>query len=639
MTGLACLLALSLAGPAAAPEAPSDQALVFFNARLALREGRPAEVLKLWLLRNALKDQGRPDYQTDEFRSLVWAALGQLGLCQDGFREDEAGGAGLWPLALHNWVVSAMGRPPPDEGRDAPFNAFESAEQQRLISLHDVLSHAELKSATFFKTSCGLPKDVIAELPDSPSYDPTNRLTLGALLRHLLEKSLQTLQRERVRDLTVIQARIFDLDLALAKLQERKVRQEYLAKRQQRRRSGIVAAPGAEEQAVLAGWTASSEQVRFLRESLSWPAADWLNLNRQRRLALFAQARKVATDQEALEKLLLDLVDALSERGGGEEVEQWLGYLDAQASPQRRSAVAQGERGRRLLQLAPAAGFRERAVLALHRGVAFLEKGERGDALRSFAFAMAHAEESREEAVVMPLARRWLSFVLSRYETNDEILATLKALVPKREYGAVVEDLLWRAALRIDEPSFERVAATIPRGGALDSRVSRLRPLAQGKAGEMIGRLRDDALEEPFQVLRFVRLLLEHLEAEEADVRRASVMLLRQVLEVLDTVGAAGAGRNAQVRVADELSARVHSVLEGLGHLDASAAGKARALSVRHEAFAGSIRLAPADELPWPFRVPQVEAPSAFAPLVLEPIEWPGPDGRLVFGWRLHDPE
>ncbi|MBI5543495.1 MAG: hypothetical protein HY901_06370 [Deltaproteobacteria bacterium] len=163
------------------------------------------------------------------------------------------------------------------------------------------------------------------------------------------------------------------------------------------------------------------------------------------------------------------------------------------------------------------------------------------------------------------LARRWLSFVLSRHETNDEILATLKALVPKREYGAVVEDLLWRAALRIDEPSFERVAATIPRGGALDSRVSRLRPLAQGKAGEMIGRLRDDTLEEPFQVLRFVRLLLEHLEAEEADVRRASVPLLRQVLEVLDTVGAAGTGRNAQVRVADELSARVHSVLEGLG--------------------------------------------------------------------------
>jgi len=42
-----------------------------------------------------------------------------------------------------------------------------------------------------------------------------------------------------------------------------------------------------------------------------------------------------------------------------------------------------------------------------------------------------------------------------------------------------------------------------------------------------------------------------------------------------------------------------------------------QALAPKHEAFAGNIRLAPADPLPWPFVMPDPEAPSAFVPLLL----------------------
>ncbi|MBK7865317.1 MAG: hypothetical protein IPJ65_43325 [Archangiaceae bacterium] len=34
----------------------------------------------------------------------------------------------------------------------------------------------------------------------------------------------------------------------------------------------------------------------------------------------------------------------------------------------------------------------------------------------------------------MSLSRRWLSYVLSRFQTNGEVLGTLRALVPRQDY-------------------------------------------------------------------------------------------------------------------------------------------------------------------------------------------------------------
>lgn len=635
------LLALTLATAAVASEPPSNQTLVFYNARLALREERPEEVLKLWLLRNNLASQGeRGSSHDEEFRSVVWAALGSRGLCQDGLATDEQGGAGLWPLALHNWVTQAMVKGPPDEV-PPPFGAFEVGRQQRFISLNDVLSAPELRSVSFFRGTCLLAYLKMFESGQMPRFEPLprydleDRLVSGLLLHRLLRQALQTLVREKVQSVAAVEARIFDLNLALVRLRAREARQEGLTAAWRARNAGVSREGIREVREAAMAWPENSEQAAFLRRSLTWRADEWLSLNRQRRLYLFSQARPLARDARALEQLVVDIIDALIERKAGEELESWIGYLDASETPSRRGVLIAGERGKRLLELEPGTGFRERSIIALHRGVAFLESGQMQDALRSFAYAMATAEESRESVVTLALARRWLSFVLSRYETNEEVIATLKALVPRQEYNAVIEELVWRAALRSDEPSFERLVASARRGGAFDARVARLRLLAQGNAGELATQLRDAASEEPYLTLRFVRQLLEQLETEDASVRAANVPLLKLVLRVLDSFAAQAGGNTAHVRTTEELIARTQAILEGLSHLDTSAAGRARSLSPRHEAFAGNIRLAPADPLPWPFRTSEAEAPSAFTPLSLRPVEWRDAKGTLVFGWRI----
>jgi hypothetical protein len=633
MSWASFLLTLTLATAAFADDAPPNQTLVFYNARLALRDDQPTEVLKLWLLRNSLVEQGERGRNDEDFRSVVWAALGDLGLCQDGFPKDDRG-AGLWPLALHNQVVHAVTKGPPPEVQ-SPFDAFEVGRQQRFISLNDVLSAAELRSVTFFRTSCLLPRVTLLEVGQSPWVDLSDRLAAGRLMRRLLVMSLTTLVREKVQNVAAVEARIFDLDLALAELQARRARQEGFAAKQRARSLGVSEVGAREVRDAAAAWPASSEQAAFLRRALSWRASEWLTLSRARRLSLFAQARPYSQDPDALEQLVLAVIDALIERGGGEEIEGWIGFLDAGDAPGRRSALIVGERGKRLLELDPDTGFRERAAIALHRGVAFLEAGQVEDALRSFAYTMAHAEESREPAATLALARRWLSYVLSRYRTNEDILAMLKALVPQQEYNAVAEELIWKAALRADARSFELAVASLRRGSALDARVERLRSLAHGRAGEMVTGLREAASEEPYLTLRFVRQLLEKLEAEEADVRAAHIPTLKLLMGVLDPLAVRGGEQSSHARTAGQLSDRAQAILEGLGALEQSVSAKARALSPRREAFAGAIRLAPADPLPWPFRAPEPEVPSAFTPLVLEPVEWRDAQGALVLGWRL----
>ncbi len=556
--------------------------------------------------------------------------------CLDGFPRNERG-AGLWPLALHNWVVAGLSRSVLGES-PSPFEAFEVGRQQRFVSLHDVLSLAELRSTRFQPgETCFLPRITTLQLAGTASLDLKDRASAGELLHRLLTLSLQTLVRGKVESVAAVEARIFDLDLALAQLQTRRARQEEAAARQRARNAGVSDQAAGEVAAQASAWPAQSRQAEFLRRSLTWPARAWLTLSRPRRIALFAQAWPYARDRGALEQLVLALIDALIERGAGDEVEAWIAFLEATGAPEtRRRALVLDPRGKRLLELAPTSGFRERATIALHRGVAFLEEGRRQEALSSFAYALAHAESGREPAAVLGLARRWLSYLLARYETSEEVIATLDALVPRQEYELILEDLAWRAALRADRRSFER-ALTNPRSGsAFAARAARLRPLAEGRAGELVTDLRRAAVEEPQLTLRFVRQLLERLESEEHEARSGNLPLLKLLLDLLEALAADREGTPAaQGRIARELIGRTRGLLEGLSHVETSAAGKAHALSPRREAFAGNVRVAPADPLPWPFPTPIAEAPSAFVPLVLRPVEWRDRNGALVFGWRL----
>ena len=249
--------------------------------------------------------------------------------------------------------------------------------------------------------------------------------------------------------------------------------------------------------------------------------------------------------------------------------------------------------------------------------------------------ALRKAEESRESSAVAALARRWLSFALARYQTDEGVVATLQALLPRQEQSAIFGDLAWRAALRGDERSFLRAVGNLQRGGSQDAQVSRLALLAQGQPGALGTRLRDLAGDEPYFTLRFLRVLVDRLEAEEVEVRRANAPLLKLVPRILEAIAGQGGRSGARGRAVLELTGRAQAILEGLELLDSSAEAKARSLAPGHEAFAGNVRMAPADPLPWPFRAPDPELPSAFTPLLLQPVEWRGGGGALVFGWRI----
>src|SRR4051812_43429186 len=93
----------------------------------------------------------------------------------------------------------------------------------------------------------------------------------------------------------------------------------------------------------------------------------------------------------------------------------------------------------------------------------------------------------------------------------------------------------------------------------------------------------------------------------------------------------------SQSNAAEELIGRTDALLGGLGRFDTGAAGKARALSLKHETFAGNVRLAPADPLPWPFAKATPTPAPVFLPLKLEPLEWRDAKGELVFGWRVSE--
>jgi hypothetical protein len=617
------------------PAEPSKQTLLFYNARLALREGNAAEALKLWLLRNVVaKDQGHVGRYDPELRSATWAALGSLGMCGDGFSKDAEGGAGLWPLAVHNQVVLSLTKGPVPSGQN-PFDAFDVGRQQRTVSLNDVLDPAELRTVTFFRTACVLPDTTMLSLGRTLSVDPSDRLATAPVMQLLLKHALATLDLQKVESTAVIEARIFDIDLAMVQLAERKLRQKAAQERAKSKRAGLTDVAVSENVEKVKRWPAGSPQAELLKKSLTWSPDEWLTLSQPRRQYLFAQAKPLANGSEIVDALVLRLIDRLAARGAGAELESWVGTLDVGASTARRSLVTSGDRGKALLALEPSTGFKERAVIALHRGVAALEAGQQLEALRGFGFALAHAEDSSQSAPTAALARRWLSYVLSRYETSSQVLATLRALVPRQDYNAVLEELIWRAALRADQRSFDLIASMVQHGGALDQRIEKLKPLSRGDVGALATQLRDTAVEEPHFTLRLVKLLLEKVEAEDADVRIANIPMLKALGRALDGIALSTAAAKSQQRQAEELLGRVQGILEGLKQFDSSEQARARALSVRHETFAGNIRLAPADALPWPFSPPEVAPASVFVPLKLEPLEWRNADGELVFGWRV----
>lgn len=646
--GLPLLLVLALqvttsssrAAPLEEPWLPAvdepAQRLVHWSARAALRDNEPKETLRLWLLKNALARAGDAPDAEDDFRSAVWVALGNLGLCPDGFPLDDKG-AGLWPLATYNWALrsSASGG---QVDALSPWESFEGGMQQRAISLHDVLSLEEFKTVRFARTRCLGEWWAFARTQNALALpDLEDRGFLARLLHGLVLQSLRTLRDEGVEGRAVLTTRLFDLKLAMVKLAAAKRREETglidglllnagvsREGRDAKRREGVAA-------------FRASNDAELWRTAKTWPASEWMSLSTQRRLALFGDMDGDAGDLQ-LQALVLDIVDRLIEQRRGAELEQWLGLAE---KPVHREllleAFTEGARGEQLLSLSAEAGFRERAAIALHRGVSSLQRGEVMPSLRAFAFALAQAEESTKREEVHRLALRWLSFVLAEFETSEEVMVVLDEFVPDEDRRGIWERLLWRAALRVDEESFARVSSRIKGRGTLARTATLLAPLAEGRPAAVFSMLEEEAQTEGTRhgLVRFVSAYLDQLSVEPPHVRLEHTPLLRRVIDELEA-HSLGAQRSV-VRKVEALAARAQAMLDVTGAYDDSLRGSVRAARPEREAYAGSVRLSPTDELPWPFRFPKVNAPSPFTRIALTPVEWRRTDGTLVYGWRIHE--
>jgi hypothetical protein len=626
------LAALAVAG---AP--PTDHTLIYYNARMALREGAPVEALKLWLLRNALEEvTGRVSVHDPDFHSVTWAALGELGLCPDGLPRD-ADGAGLWPIAMHNWVVRNMTRRN-RAARLRPFDAFQVNRQQRFVAIGDVLGFQELETVRFSRGKCMRQREALLMAGEWPLADLSERQISARLLADLLKQSRATLVNERVRGEAVIEARLFDISLQLTALAAQKARQQSRQQAALGRLLGLSPESTSVMRRDAPGHTFAprSEPARILRAAVGWSTAEWMTLSPERRLFLFEHVHSYVDEPDALDAIALGIIDVLIAAGDGAEVDKWIAHRDAVTGSVGRAAIWSGARGQAILALDRDSGFTERAVIALHRGVDHLERGEQPEALRAMAYAMQFAPESGATETIQPLSRRWLSYVAGQFEITDALLVMLQELVPRREYSLILEDLMWRAAFHTDLASFERGIDGQQGRGALGRRVELLYPLARGDLGRFTRDIRSGLRDAPSETLRLLDQLVQRLEVEDAAIRSNHLPTLARLRGQLSPL-AASDDSDRQSRTARALLVRIQAITEGLEGLteDASERDRARSLAPDGEVFAGSVRLAPADALPWPFRAVDAPAPSIFTPIRLTPQEWRAEDGAQVFGWSI----
>lgn len=614
----------------AVAEPPSDQTLVYYNARMALREDKPEEALRLWLLRNAIESQtGVVSAHDADFRSVTWAALGDAGVCQDGHATDEEG-AGLWPLALHNWVVRNMGRRPSPLPAN-PFKAFDLSRQQRFISVNDVLNTQELDAVRFFQGPCTLPNTALIRAGERPDSALSDRQVTARLLRNLLERARLSLKEGHIRGRAAIEARLFDLDLQLTELAAREARQQELEALRRGRASGMLrgSLDAIRDEAPITTLGPETEAWRILQACVDWPISEWMALSPDRRIFLFDHASEQVDAPEKLDAIALGVLDELIDTQEGAQAERWIARYST------KKTIWAGERGAALLALDDESGFSERGVIALHRGLYQLETGEMTESLRSLAYALRYAQESRDPDALENLSLRWVSYVASQFEINDALMLTLKELVPRREYSLLLEDLLWRAALRADTGSFERGQRYQVRGNAMERRLLLLEPITKGDLSTFERQIRRGLKDNPNETLQFLERLLQRLELEDAQVRTAHIPTLLTIIDALSPL-LEGDPRGRAPRKAAELSDRSQAILEGLGAMEpnASAGQRGHSLGPDGEVYAGSVRLAPSDPVPWPFPLIKASAPSAFEPLDLTPVEWQQ-DGVMVFGWEI----
>jgi hypothetical protein len=637
---IVCAIAGAVASVAGVPVVDDMEALaphdrVWTEARRSLAASDPTSALHLWLLHRAMPDDGSFVHE-QSFLSTIWVAAGETGVCPDGL-PDDAPGARLWPLAMHNWLLQRVRRGPPD---DLPptWPTFAVRLQTRPISLFDTLSLEELRTARLAPGPCLADRFVLTRLPTLHWLDLDDRLSLGLVLHDLLRLAETVTDPRLVRGKPLLAARRFDLDAALTRLARDRARNDTTLASSVLRATGLASDQLLAWQQQRSAAFVDGTPARFWVQAARWPSSTWLDLPPDRRVQVFVDAREALRKAGTEEAVLLGILDGVIEHREGAEVQRWLGAVDGlDDAPRIRSQLLTGEVGARLLSLSTADGFREHAVVALYRGVDRVQRGDSLGALRSFADALARADDSVLSGPVHDLTLRWFSFVVGSYEATPEVLEVIERFVPATDHAAVLESVLWRALFRGDLASFDRAMALLPRNArTLRSQFELLAPLASGDVDAAFDRFDRHLADRPRAGLGLAGRILDRLADEPLTLRARQEPSLRRLLEALEQT-ARGSEARARRRLAETLAGRTQAMRETVGRWQQAVAARARAQDPAYEIDAGALRLAPADPLPWPFALAVPRPVDPFTPLRIVPVRWRGPDGTIVDGWSLRE--
>jgi len=630
MLNVIAILALTLVGT----EPNELQSKIHANARIALQNNAPEETIQLWFLRNAVESSTDAlSIHDSDFHSLLWTSLSSLGLCTDGLARDQ-NGAGIWPVATHNLMLKLL-RKPSGRAQGDPFRSFKFGHQQRAVSIYDVLNSEELRALKLRSGFCLGPHLLRAQVRDFPWSSNDDRIIRAIILKRLLRRALSTTANSKVRGQAELKARIFDLNLYLMDQQEKVRRRQRRATAQQGRAANFsnTALEDIKEPLNRTFEGAELEQEYILGTSVDWSTAEWLQIEDERRLFLFLQSAIFHENSDELIKRATELIDVFIERQDGTSLTQWIGVFDHLTKGKSRQELWDGARGRRIAQLTRSEGFNDRSVFQLHQGIAAVQEGNFIKGFSSFADAIASSTDSSAVDEVRALSLRWLNHTAEHFTLDTTLLNLIESALPKVERTKVLENLMWQAAWYGDREAYQLGLSRIQKRRASTERMVLIEPISRGDSKGLVVNLKRLASKRPSAALRLITKIVSQFERLDLERRTVHLSTLDALELSTDWIRRQSDQDKSPKRIT-RLFERMDAIRMGLQELE----GQARA---NHEAtpdsqtFIGAIKLAPADERPWPFNKPDVRRPNPFSPVKLRPREWRDVHGNRVMGWMI----
>ena len=149
----------------------------------------------------------------------------------------------------------------------------------------------------------------------------------------------------------------------------------------------------------------------------------------------------------------------------------------------------------------------------------------------------------------------------------------------------------------------------------------------------LIQNLKQVSTQRPSAAIKIVENLLQTFERQTLERRRAHRTTLTALNRYLDWLIRKQDEKGFERRL-NRLEDQLDSISLGLDNLSDSDR-VLQETSPYSTTFIGSIKLAPTDTPPWPFRVPTIKRPNPFSPIPAHAGRVAFEDNELVMGWLL----